>query len=150
MLVLNNVQPECESELTTPDNVADAHVLAIENLLSSKSAAGQIIHITNDQPVTFRDFMLAVWAQYDHVPSTTIRIPGSLAYVMGFLSECKGWVSGKPGALSRGSVKDAMSTRYGSQKKAKEILGYRPRVPLWDAVVISCSVSRDSSLSFAR
>jgi len=127
--------------LILTDNVADAHVLAIENLLSSKSAAGQIIHITNDQPVTFRDFMLAVWAQFDHVPSTTIRIPGSLAYMMGFLSECKGWLFGKPGALSRGSVKDAMATRYASQKKAREILGYRPRVPLWEAVIISCSVS---------
>jgi sterol-4alpha-carboxylate 3-dehydrogenase (decarboxylating) len=143
ILVLNAIQvvSDPKSMLTPADNVADAHVLAIENLLSSKSAAGQVIHITNDQPVTFRDFMLAVWAQFDHVPSTTIRIPGSLAYVMGFLSECKGLLSGRPGALSRGSVQDGILTRYASQKKAKEILGYRPRVPLWDAVAISCRVS---------
>jgi len=124
------------------DNVADAHVLAIENLLSTKTAAGQVIHITNDQPIPFRDFMLAVWAQFDHFPLTTIRIPGGLAYAVGFLEECRGWLFGTPTALSRGSVKDALGTRYASQLKAKSILGYRARVPLWDGIRISCDVSR--------
>lgn len=121
--------------------MADAHVLAIENLLTTKTAAGQVILISNDQPITFRDFMLAVWAQFDHVPSTTIRIPGSLAWAMGFLAECKSWFMGNAASLSRGSVKDAIGTRYASQKKAKEILGYRPRIPLWEGIRISCDVS---------
>jgi sterol-4alpha-carboxylate 3-dehydrogenase (decarboxylating) len=85
--------------------------------------------------------MLAVWAQFDHVPASTIRIPESLARAIGFLEECRTWITGVSKPLSRGSVKDAIRTRYASQKKAKDILGYRPRVPIWDGIKISCDVS---------
>jgi len=39
------------------DNVADAHVLAVENLLMSRTAAGEAIFIANEQPIPFRRFL---------------------------------------------------------------------------------------------
>jgi len=50
------------------DNVADAHVLAVDNLLTSRTAAGEAIFITNEQPIPFRDFCLAVWREFEHFP----------------------------------------------------------------------------------
>ena len=47
-------------DVTYAPNVADAHVLAVENLLSSKTAAGEAFFIQNNEPITFRDFCLEV------------------------------------------------------------------------------------------
>ena len=125
-------------DFTFVDNVAHAHVLAAENLLTTKTVAGEAILISNDQPITFRDFMLAIWAQFDHVPLYVVRIPGPLAQVFGYLAEWAAWIRGTKITLSRGSVKDAIGTRYASQEKAKRLLGYRPIVDMWDAVRITC------------
>jgi len=126
-------------------NVADAHVLALENLLSDtpklQSAAGEAMFVSNQQPLYFRDFMLAVWKQFDHVPSFQLWIPTSLAWFAGLMAEVKVWVmGGKESALSRGSVRDAVGTRYASNEKARRILGYYPRVDFVDAVRLACEV----------
>ena len=127
-------------------NVADAHVLALENLLSANtttpSAAGEAMFVSNQQPIYFRDFMLAVWKQFDHVPPFQLRIPTSLAWFAGLMAEVKVWVmGGRESALSRGSVRDAVGTRYASNEKARRILGYYPRVDFVDAVRLACDVS---------
>lgn len=118
-------------------NVADAHVLALDNLLSSKTAAGQAILISNGEPVTFRDLCLAVWAGFGHVPPQTIRIPASVAWFGGLVSEYRTWSSCTPATLSRGSVNDAIGTRYANIAKARKILGFEPRISLAAAVSIS-------------
>ena len=120
------------------ENVGYAHVLAAENLLTTKTAAGEAIFISNDQPITWRDFMLAIWAQFDHVPPYSIVIPPLLAWFFGLLTEMLAWVAGRKTTLCRGSVKDAIGTRYSDQKKAKALLGYEPIVDIWDGVRISC------------
>ena len=125
-------------DFTFVDNVAYAHILAIENLLGSKTAAGEAILISNDQPITFRDLMLAIWAQFDHVPQFTITIPGRLAVAFGWAVEWVAWARRTKTTLCKGSVKDALGTRYASQEKAKRLLGYAPIVDMWDAVRISC------------
>ena len=56
-------------DVTFVDNVADAHILAAENLLSCKTAAGEVFFIQNNEPVTFRDFSLEVWKDFGHVRS---------------------------------------------------------------------------------
>ncbi|TID27758.1 C-3 sterol dehydrogenase/C-4 decarboxylase-like protein [Venturia nashicola] len=123
-------------------NVADAHVLAMENLLTTGTAAGEAFFISNGEPVTFRAFCLAVWAAFGHVPKFEVSIPAGLAHWMGWASEWVDWLKGSEGPLTRGSIKDATQTEYVSIAKARIVLGYEPRVLLPQAVKISCQVSK--------
>lgn len=127
-------------DVTYVSNVADAHVLAVENLLSTKSAAGEAIFISNEEPVPFRDFCLEVWKNFGHYPSYQVHIPVSIASLLGFLAELMTWVTGTPATFSRGSVNDACGTRYCSGEKARKILGYKPRVGIEEGIRISCKV----------
>ncbi|KAI9848641.1 MAG: hypothetical protein M1838_000444 [Thelocarpon superellum] len=148
-------------DFTYVDNVADAHVLAGEKLLSALSSssdhttiinssttsdtefpagdathvnplAGEAIYITNGQPIAFRTFCLAIWAEFGHVPAFQVRIPEGLASVLGLVSEWWTWLTRSSSALNRGSVRDACATRYADISKARRLLGYQPRVDLVD------------------
>lgn len=129
-------------DVTYVTNVADAHVLAAENLMSSKTAAGEAMFIQNNEPITFRDFCLAIWAHFGHIPPFEVHIPKGLAYVAGLVSEFLTWMTRTTTTLSRGSVGDACSVRYASGSKAKRILGYEARVGIEDAVRLSCEVGQ--------
>ncbi|KAL9581377.1 MAG: hypothetical protein Q9212_003930 [Teloschistes hypoglaucus] len=134
-------------DLTYLSNVADAHVLALENLLSTCTAAGQAIFISNEQPLPFRDFCLAVWKEFGHFPPSDIRIPVRLAVFAGYLNDWITWLlDGPPSVLSQGSVKDACHVRYCSGAKAREILGYRPRLGIEEGIRVSCRVSHKYDL----
>ncbi|KAB8268545.1 hypothetical protein BDV30DRAFT_230606 [Aspergillus minisclerotigenes] len=90
-------------DVTYVTNVADAHVLAAENLMSSRTAAGEVFFTQNNEPITFRDFCLAIWAHFGHTPQFEIHIPGTLAYLVGLTCGFLTW-------------------------RAKLVLGYRPQV----------------------
>lgn len=47
-------------DVTYVTNVADAHILAAENLTSSKTAAGEAFFISNNEPIPFRVLCLAI------------------------------------------------------------------------------------------
>ena len=134
-------------DLTFVGNVADAHVLAVENLLSTRTAAGEAIFVSNEEPIPFRDFCLEVWKNFGHYPSYQVHIPVSLASLVGYMAELATRVTGTPSTLSRGSVLDACSTRYCNGEKARKILGYKPRIGVEEGIRISCIVSirRNSS-----
>ena len=123
------------------DNVVDAHVLAAENLLTTKTAAGHAFFISNDEPVYFWDLLASVWAQFDHVAPFTVRIPRRLATAAGFLVEWVSWLTGTEATLDRGTVKDGVKSVYANCSKAKRILGYAPRVGLTEGVKRSCEVN---------
>ncbi|CDM33444.1 hypothetical protein DTO013E5_7312 [Penicillium roqueforti] len=125
-------------DITHVDNAADAHILAIENLLSSRTAAGEAFFIQNNEPIAFRDFCLAIWAHFGHVPPFQMHIPKSLAYFTGLVCETVTWLTGTTTTLSRGSVQDACAIRYASGNKAKEILGYEARIGIEEAIRLSC------------
>ncbi|KAL8952408.1 MAG: hypothetical protein Q9222_001685 [Ikaeria aurantiellina] len=125
-------------DLTYVDNVADAHVLAVENLLLTKTAAGQPILISNEQPVPFRDFCLAVWAEFGHHPPFEVKIPVALATIVGRCAEWATWLTGTQSTLSRGSIKDACQVRYCDGVKARYILGYKARIGIEEAIELSC------------
>ena len=127
-------------DVTYVGNVADAHVLAAENLISSKTAAGEAFFIQNNEPISFREFCLEVWKNFGHVPPFEIHIPQDLAWFLGLVSEWLTWISGSPTTLSRGSVKDACSMRYASGEKARRILGYEARIGIEDGIRRSCQV----------
>ncbi|KAI9823742.1 MAG: hypothetical protein M1832_002299 [Thelocarpon impressellum] len=130
-------------DFTYVDNVADAHVLAAESLLSSDEASGEAFFITNGEPVPFRDFCLAVWAEFGHCPPCQVRIPEGLAWFAGCIAECVSWFTGTTATLSRGSVKDAVGVRYASIDKAAKLLGYRPRVGLAEGLRRSCKAYKE-------
>lgn len=127
-------------DVTYVSNVADAHVLAVENLLSTRTAAGQAIFISNEEPIPFRDFCLEVWKNFGHYPAFQVHIPVSLASLVGYIAEVVTWVTGTPTTLSRGSVLDACGTRYCSGEKARKVLGYKPRVGIEEGIRVSCKV----------
>jgi sterol-4alpha-carboxylate 3-dehydrogenase (decarboxylating) len=137
-------------------NVADAHVLAVENLLRfrsqnsagqggsfrGESAAGETFFIQNNEPITFREFSLAVWREFGHFPPAwEIRIPEGLGWMLGLVAEVFTRILRTPTTLSRGSVMDACAMRYASGEKAKRVLGYQPRVGLEAGMKRSCEVS---------
>lgn len=153
-------------------NVADAHVLAVENLLCPRSegptgdadddggaldgaggrsaggpsAAGETFFIQNNEPISFREFSLAVWKEFGHFPpALEIPIPEGLGWILGLIAEAFTRISGTPTTLSRGSVMDACAMRYASGDKAWRLLGYRPRVGLEVGIKKSCQVSDLSS-----
>jgi sterol-4alpha-carboxylate 3-dehydrogenase (decarboxylating) len=128
-------------DFTYVSNVADAHVLAVENLLTSKTAAGEAFFISNGQPVPFRDFCLAIWADFGHVPKYQVRIPTAVASVVGLIAEWVTWFTGTEATVCRGSVKDYTQTAYANLSKAREILGYEAKVSLPEGIRLSCEVS---------
>lgn len=128
-------------DVTYVTNIADAHVLAAENLISSRTAAGEAFFIQNNEPIVFRDFCLAIWAHFGHVPPFEVHIPLFLAWLVGWICEILTWVTGSTTTISRGSVCDACAVRYASGEKAKRILGYEARVGMEEAIRLSCEVS---------
>lgn len=125
------------------NNVADAHLLAAENLLlGDKKAAGEAFFIGNEEPIPFRTFCLAVWREFGHVPKFEVPVPMNLAWVLGYLTEWVSFFVGRNPALRRESVADATATRYADGKKAREILGYKARLSLHDGIARSCRLQQ--------
>ncbi|PIG84280.1 NAD dependent epimerase/dehydratase [Aspergillus arachidicola] len=119
-------------------NVADAHVLAAENPVSSMTVASDIFFIQNNEPITFRDFCLAIWAHFGHTPPFEIHTPEKLAYLVVLICGFLTWVFGTTTTLRCGSARDVCSVRYANGEKAKLVLGYRPRVVIETGIRLSC------------
>ena len=129
-------------------NVAYAHVIALKNLLTTKTAHGEAFFIQNNEPISFREFCLACWKEFGHAPPFQISIPATFGMFVGFISEMWTWVSGSPATISRGSVLDATAMRYASGEKARTILGYEARVGLEEALGLSCKVCSAPRLTY--
>lgn len=98
-------------------NIADTHVLAAENLLTSKTAAGESFFIPSNEPITFRDFCLAVWGYFGHHPRFEVVIPIWVALVLGFIADVVSCITGSTFALSYGSVKETCSVSMQTEIK---------------------------------
>lgn len=120
------------------DNAVHAHVLAAENMLSTATAAGHTIYISNQEPVYFWDFLAFVWAQYGHYAPFRVFIPVYLAFLVAYILEVVTWITGQPATLTSGSVKDGIRTFFVNNNKSIEILGYRPVVSLAEGVRRAC------------
>ncbi|KAL9103491.1 MAG: hypothetical protein Q9187_009001 [Circinaria calcarea] len=120
------------------NNCADAHVQAAENLVTSGTAAGEAIFVSNREPISFRDLCLAIWAQFGHYPPFEFHIPKGLAVFAGHLADWVTWLRGHPTTLSSGSVLDACATRYCNNLKSEKILGFKPRIGIEEGIRISC------------
>jgi sterol-4alpha-carboxylate 3-dehydrogenase (decarboxylating) len=121
-------------------NAADAHVLAVANLLTSQTAAGEAFFISNGTPVPLRDLCCAVWKEFGHVPPFEVHVPEALARWVACVTEGVAWLVGADAPFSRGLVSDACRVHYVDIRKARAVLGYRPRIPLDEGVRLSCQV----------
>ena len=132
-------------DVTDVRNIADAHVLAAENLIStgnaSPSAAGETFFIANDAPIPFRDFCREIWKNFGVYPTWEVKIPEGLARIASGFADWIAWAIDKPTTFSSGSVGDAVAIRYCSGAKAREVLGYVPRIGLEQGIRESCQVS---------
>ena len=152
-------------DFTYVDNVAHAHILAAENLLTPEkdldfgSAAGQTFLITNGQPVYFWDFARGIWAAFGHVNPRKVYIPMALGYWLGLgsarplprkrltcRSEIAATLLGKEPGFTRFRVMTVCCTRYFDIRKAKRVLGYEPIVGLSEGVTRACKVINPKSL----
>jgi sterol-4alpha-carboxylate 3-dehydrogenase (decarboxylating) len=84
--------------------------------------------------VSFRDFSLAIWKEYGHIPPYEIRIPVSIALAIAYFAELSACITGKTPALQRGGIKEITKSRYVNCDKARKILGYRAQVGLVDGI----------------
>jgi sterol-4alpha-carboxylate 3-dehydrogenase (decarboxylating) len=139
-------------DFSSASNVALAHVLAIENLLSSqteagKSANGKAFFVTDQRPLPMRKVMEMIWdcLDYDNIQNDTERsqaptivIPVCLAYgiIWGLSSLAK--MLGKEPWISTSELGDSVSVRYFDNSSAKNILGYVPQWKLEDSIRAAC------------
>jgi len=126
-------------DFTYVGNVADAHILAAERLLSQiekppvedeTRIAGEVFNITNGEPVYFWNMMRRIWALDGHYPTSTWYLPSLLAWVFGLLFEIVTYFTRTEPTFTRFRVQLACANRYYDIRKAVNTLGYRPSVTL--------------------
>ena len=109
----------------------------LDNLLQ---ASGQAFYITNGEPVAFWDYVLAVWKEMGHEPTTRIVIPSWLGMHLGSMAEWWAWLTGRKPGFTRERVGYSSRHRWFNIEKARRVLGYEPDVGLVDGIRISAQV----------
>ena len=132
-------------DFTYVDNCALGHVLAAENLLSATeasapSASGKAFFITDAEPVTFREMLLAIWRAYGHIPGWHVTVPIKLSYVMVWIGERLAPLTGSTPLLTTGMLGDSTSVRWYDCGRAAQLLGYKPVVERGEAIRRTCEV----------
>lgn len=111
------------------DNVADAHVLAAENLNGSATAAGNAYFISQGEPVNLWGWINTLFKRLD-IPPVTRKIGFGTAYAAGTLLEgIYMWFSmAHEPKMTRFLAEQLARSHWFSIEKAKRDLGYIPRI----------------------
>ncbi|KAK9482078.1 hypothetical protein V1527DRAFT_486035 [Lipomyces starkeyi] len=131
-------------DFTYAPNLAIAHVLAAENLLSVSptetsnplSAAGKPFFVTNAEPMPFRTFIKMVWAAFDtsggreQAQVKGITIPAAMALVLTWMSEKAARIVRKEPFLTVKNLGDGLAQRWFDNSSATAVLGYVPTTSL--------------------
>lgn len=129
-------------------NLVDAHLLAAHALIDAYAKAappaerrvdGQAFIITNDEPVLFWDFQRAISASFGMpVKQEDIKIvPYWVAMLIATVSEWSTWIFSfgkKQAPITREAVHLSTITRTLKCDKAKRVLGYQPRVGVYEGL----------------
>lgn len=135
-------------DVTYITNLADAHVLAARALVDAHGKAapplerrvdGQAFNITNDEPVLFWEFNRAVAASIGMpVRQEDVKVvPYWVAMLVATVSEWGTWVFSfgrKQASITREAVHLSTITRTLKCDKAKRVLGYKPRVGVYEGL----------------
>ena len=137
-------------DFTGAENVALAHVLAVESLLGHASANGRAFYVTDGRPKPMRQVMEMVWTELDKEdaedepqnltnPRYPFRkIPIWLIYGILWFVNLVFRIIGKTTPISLKEIGDGVSQRYFDISVAKEILKYDPPVPLEQSIRDAC------------
>ncbi|KAK9243531.1 hypothetical protein V1506DRAFT_462772 [Lipomyces tetrasporus] len=131
-------------DFTYAPNLALAHVLAAENLLSISpseasnplSAAGKPFFVTNAEPMPFRTFFTMLWAAFDasgfseQAPAKAITIPAPVALCLTWISEKAARIVRKEPFLTVKDLGDGLAQRWFDNSSATTVLGYTPSTSL--------------------
>jgi nucleoside-diphosphate-sugar epimerase len=111
------------------DNVADAHILAAENLHSLATAAGKAYFISQGEPVSLWGWINDLFQRLDIAPVTK-KINARPAYITGALLEgIYMWFSlEKEPPMTRFLAEQLAKSHWFSIDRARHDLGYTPRV----------------------
>ena len=111
------------------DNVADAHILAADNLNSTATAAGNAYFISQGEPVNLWDWINDLYKRLD-IPLINKKVGEVPAYLVGTLLEgIHMWfgISGEP-RMTRFLAEQLAKSHWFSISRARRDLGYKPRI----------------------
>lgn len=121
--------PEKRIDGVYVDNAARAHLLALDNLRSSGSAAGKAYFITNDEPVTVQAWLEQMLTAVGETPRLGRVSPGlamTVATVLDFFWRLLRLRKDPP--LSRFLVEHLATSHWFDISAARRDLGYAPQV----------------------
>jgi nucleoside-diphosphate-sugar epimerase len=116
-------------DISYVDNVADAHVLAADNLNSSATAAGNAYFISQGEPVNLWEWINDLYTRMD-IPPVKRKIGAVPAYLAGtFLEGIHMWfgITAEP-RMTRFMAEQLAKSHWFSIDRARRDLGYDPRV----------------------
>jgi nucleoside-diphosphate-sugar epimerase len=111
------------------DNVAQAHILAAENLAGSRSAAGQAYFISQGEPVSLWQWINELFSALDICPVAG-QISYPAAYGIGAALELAFSLMGRQQEppMTRFLAQQLAKSHYFSIAKATRDLGYQPLI----------------------
>lgn len=111
------------------DNVVSAHVLAAENLATSKTAAGNAYFISQGTPVNLWDWINDLFSEMN-IPRVDKEVSFSTAYRLGGLLELvhKYFRPGKEPKMTRFIAEQLAKSHYFSIQQADKDLNYHPLI----------------------
>jgi sterol-4alpha-carboxylate 3-dehydrogenase (decarboxylating) len=144
-------------DFTYAPNLAQAHVLAAENLLNTnlkeeKSAAGKAFFVTNSEPVAFKGFLGWIYEAFDDEDEIAgedrggekrekkgqkekvTEIPIKVAKPLVWVGAKVARMTGKKAPLTSKELGDSVAERWFDNGRAREVLGYIPAVGLKEGV----------------
>ena len=125
------------SDFTYIDNLVDAVLAAEENLVPDSPVCGQAYFVTNGEPMAFFDFVEKVVVALGYPPIKG-RVPYWLAWTVAAVAEGLDALRGKsPGAesgMTRFAMRYMVTHHYYSIARAREDLGWIPRVDLEEGI----------------
>ena len=115
-------------DITYIDNVADAHILAAENLQSVATAAGKAYFISQGEPVNLWDWINDLFQRID-IELVTKKINGGSAYIIGSILEgIYFWFGlGEP-PMTRFLAEQLAKSHWFSIDRARNDFGYSPKI----------------------
>lgn len=104
------------------DNLVDGLILCAQ----SEAAIGEAFNLADDTPIPWRDFFGA-YGRMLNTPSFP-AVPFALAWLVALYHEIRAAIKGQKASLNRGAVKALRSSNSFSNQKARQLLGWEPRV----------------------